>query len=163
MAVTFTSIATTTLSSASNTVNFNSIPQTYTDLRLVCTILGTGTFNSIARINSDTSTSYAMQVLFSSGSANSVNRNLTMTGWWLNYNYNPDTVNYLTATLDLNSYTNTQLNKTSLIQSFRYSVGQEASAGSWFNNVAVSSINLITSANQFAIGSIFTLYGILRA
>ena len=52
---TYTPIATTTLGSATNTLTFNSIPSTYTDLVIICNYSQNGDMLQ-GRFNSDTST-----------------------------------------------------------------------------------------------------------
>ena len=163
MATTFTSIATTTVASATAAVNFNSIPQTYTDLRVVFNILSNGSNYAYYRLNNDDSGSYGQQVLYSSPSGTITVRNLSLTTMYLNYNYSLNSTAYTTGSVDLNSYSENTFNKTALIQSFRAQVGMEASAGIRFNDAAITSINIACQPGLFEVGSTFTLYGILRA
>lgn len=164
MATTFESIASTVLTSDTPTINFNSIPQTYTDLRLVLSVKSSsGTNYVLVRLNNDSSGSYGQQVLYATTSGNSTARNLSLTNFYLNYNYSTDAVGYLNGSIDINSYSLTSLNKSALIQSFRIQAAQEASASIWYNNAAVTNINLTTTTSGFATGSTFTLYGMLRS
>ena len=71
MTATYDPIATTTLGSAASTITFSSIPNTFTDLRLVLfgvTLNATGTYNQI-RFNNDTGTNYSWTQLLGNGSA----------------------------------------------------------------------------------------------
>ena len=65
MAATYEPIATTTLGSAASSITFNSIPATYTDLRVVLVGTTTATANCWLTFNSDGATNYSDTFLYS--------------------------------------------------------------------------------------------------
>lgn len=165
MPATYDSIATTTLGSATNTITFSSIPNTYTDLKLVLAGLSTvNNTNVLMRLNSNTSSVYSATYLIGTGSAASSSRynNLTyfdmlQTGF--------HTTNTHMISFDFLSYAGST-NKTILQQSFEDNNGGGTQANYvmlYRNTSAISTISVYTAANNFAAGTMATIYGILRA
>lgn len=72
-AATYTPIATTTITSATTSVVFNSIPQTYTDLRVVVQGVAAGSNTSTyLRFNGDTTSSYSGVYLYQNGAGSAL-------------------------------------------------------------------------------------------
>ena len=69
MASTYTAIATQTASGSTTALTFSSIPQTYTDLVIVCLLTAGNTGDAYLRYNSDTGTNYSDTALRGNGSA----------------------------------------------------------------------------------------------
>lgn len=70
MPATYEPISTTTLSSATTSINFTSIPATYTDLRIVWVYqTTTGGSYPIINFNSDAASNYSYITLFGAGSS----------------------------------------------------------------------------------------------
>jgi hypothetical protein len=155
-------IATTTLSSATNTITFNSISGSYTDLRLVITATATSTSSSVnIRLNNDSGSNYSITRLYGNGSTASSDRftnrtqiDSTLVGFL-------DTTPVL-ITLDILSYTGST-NKTVLLTQSEDNngsgyVGRAVSL--WRNTAVVTRIDIICTQNMDA-GTTATLYGIL--
>lgn len=166
MPATYEKIATTTLGSATNTFDFTSIPATYTDLRLV--FVGTEStagFNyANIRFNSDTGSNYSMTYLQGFGTSASSGRNTNITRIRLNEYGLSNTIPSL-CTADIFSYAGSTY-KTVLIstaEDYNGSGGVEAKVALWRSTDAITSITILNTASNFAIGTTATLYGILKA
>lgn len=165
---TYEPIATTTLSSGSGTIDFTSIPGTYTDLKLVLSALSTATTTRVyCRVNSNTGSNYSLTLLTGSGAAASSFILSSQTFWNLTYSTangvsttNPDLLIF-----DFFSYAGST-NKTVLVSTANDNNGSgevQRNVCLWAQTTAITSINLYTSANQFATGTTATLYGIKAA
>lgn len=163
---TYTPIATQTLASATTTVTFSSIPQTYTDLVLVSNSKNAsgGDSGLTLKFNTDTSTSgtnYSSTFLYGDGSAASSNRHT-------NYPYiivNRSSPSYMSNGIaHIMNYANTTTNKTIISRgnSNNYVI---AYACLW--RATPQAITTITIGNEsnvnFTVDSTFTLYGIAAA
>jgi hypothetical protein len=171
MALTYDTIATTTLGSAAANINFSSIPQTYTDLVLVATIRTASNNQSIyMNFNGDNSNNYAFGYLGSEGSSV-----LTVYGTYPDqglqigrFALSSDSIpNAIEA--HMLSYRDTGKQKNVIVRHSINRGGTGTGRLEYFNGVylstaAITSINLrLPSGGNFAAGSIVALYGILRA
>lgn len=160
---TYQAISTTTLGSATGTVTFSSIPQTYTDLVLVRNVKYTSTNgeDTWVRFNSDTGSNYSRTVIAAYTSPPYSLNQINATRINIYTNSNTDFVPHI---YQIMNYTNTSTYKTVL---FRTSGQNEviAQVGLWRSTSAIDSITLTlnTAVNNFATGSTFTLYGIKAA
>jgi hypothetical protein len=165
MATTYEKIATTTLGAGAADILFSSIPATYTDLRLVFVVKGSGTVR--IQPNSDTSALYSNTVLDGSGSAASSYRNTGSSfGIDAAESVSPlsSTIPFL-FTVDLFSYAGNTF-KTMLINSYGDKNGSgyiSAMVGLYRSTSAISSLNISSTGNSYLTGSTATLYGILKA
>ena len=164
MPVTYTPIATTTLGTATNTVTFSSIANTYTDLILVFNGgVTTGSINLRIRYNGDTATNYSNRDLTGDGTSATSHATTNETSILCNY------FGYMTADQNTNilinimNYSNTTTYKTNLTRSNNSGNGTAATVGLWSSTAAINSVTVITSANNFSVGSTFSLYGIASA
>jgi len=170
MAATYTPIASITLGTASTTVTFSSIPQTYTDLIVVASVgNATTSSNMLIRFNSDTASNYSQTTLAGDGSgAVASNRYSGAT------NISPiereeisDIANtYSVSTININNYSNTTTYKSTLSRSSTpnsSSPGTDVQAGLWRSTAAITSITLLVNTGSFITNSTFNLYGILGA
>ena len=164
----FNSISTVTVGSGGTaTINFTSIPATYTHLQIRAIGRITNTDNKpIIQFNSDTTqTNYYQHAVFGNSSG--------VSAWAYNNNwisYWPQSTNdanvFGTFVIDLLDYTNTNKYKT-----VRSLGGFDASSGyAWYNSLLWSNTNAITSitlkpndSSNFAQYSSFALYGIKGA
>lgn len=162
MASTYEKIATTTLGSATNSVNFTSISGTYTDLVLV------GSFQTSANgtnpgIYFNGSTGSVSQTgLYGVGSASGSFR---LTGYSnIFFGGGGDVANVESnIIIHIQNYSNTTTNKTCLIRYNQTTDGTYAIVGMRNNTAAITAVNLTTQAGNYKAGSTFTLYGILAA
>lgn len=166
MPATYEPIATTTLSSAQTTITFNSIPATYTDLKIVMRAKGnTGGINVSLRFNNDATATYSYVTLngvggsgtsaIQSGSSQVL---LTAATTISTSNFGlliVDVLDYVTTTRFksiLHTYSNDN-NNTGAVSSI---------VGMWRSTAAIDRIDLGIN-NTMAIGTTATLYGIKTA
>lgn len=162
MPATYEPIATQTLASAAASITFSSIAASWTDLRLVFTVIGTGTNDTYLRFNSDTATNYSITTLTGNGSAASSGRSTTQTLINLDEAIAAQPSFF---SVDIFSYTGSTF-KTVLanLNSDRNGSGYVSNrVGLWRSTAAITSITLSPSASTFAIGTTATLYGIKAA
>jgi hypothetical protein len=173
---TYTPISTTTLGSAQSSVTLSSIPSTYTDLFLTCSLRATAaTFNATNYIeptfNGNTSALYSLTSFFRrtgtiTNASNSNANNLRGVAGIAT----PDLASgiFTHFTMNIMNYANTSINKTALCTS-RTGGNLSAmddvwtAAGLWRNTAAITSITFLPSAGNFETGCTFTLYGIAAA
>jgi hypothetical protein len=166
MPLTYTPIATQTLSSASATVTFSSIPATYTDLVLVYAPLGsTNTVTHSMRINADSATNYSLTGLRGDGASASSYRNSNQTSIVMYPNDYDNTTIPGVFTVNFQNYANATTFKTILWRAGLSAGGQGVSAqvALWRKTPEAITSIVLTSTGNFAIGSTFSLYGILAA
>jgi hypothetical protein len=172
MANTYEPIQSYTLTSIAASQSFSSIPATYTDLILQCSIIDTTNGTVLyTRLNGDTGTNYSTTILLgnSASGAGAGKRNSSDKIDSNGYNYGMGSSSTLAnlATFHFMNYANTSINKTALIRSQSTSDPGEtevfATAGLWRSNAAISSILVYPSSGSFASGSTFTLYGVKSA
>jgi len=153
---TYTPIATTTLSSSTNSVTFSSISGSYTDIVVIFN--GTADSGLSFTLNSDTGTNYSRIFLYGNGSAagSGINSNVGV-GYM---GYAGDYGNY---TINFQNYSNTTTYKTVLWRSSNAGTAAVAGVDLWRSTSAINSIKLQAVGSNIASGSTFTLYGILAA
>jgi hypothetical protein len=165
MPSTYTPISSQTLTSATSSVTFSSIPSTYTDLVLVCN-LKTATDASLAgRLNGDTGANYSRVSLAADGSAaQSTLGTSTTYGIWCTYGY-ADANNFnAVAIVNINNYLSTNAKKTVMVSNSNGNTGVSCMMSTLNNTSAINSVTLLNDGGaNFSIGCTFTLYGIKAA
>lgn len=172
MAKTYEPISTQTLGTATATVTFSSIPQTYTDL--ICVMEGRGSradFDDEVKIqfNSDTASNYSTTLLSGSGSAASSSRASSASFIIGRITSASATAsNRSNMIININNYSNATTYKTVLLRlneppSGGADYGVALHAGLWRNTAAVTTLTLTTTNGNFNSGCNFTLYGIKAA
>ena len=166
-------IYTQTLSSSASSITFNSIPQTFTDLKVVASIRdsgGLGDYVSYLTFNGDAiSGLYSCTRIYGGGASVASDR---FSG--INFIYGAhdsgagSTSNTFTnCEIDLPNYRSANFKSTNI----DYVVEQNAAstavyqvlvAGLWRNTNAVTSLSLTTSGTSYVANSTFTLYGITK-
>lgn len=169
MPTTYEPISTTTLSTATATVTFSSIPQTYTDLVLIVSGTMSASGNTVyARLNGDSGANYSQTYLGGTGSASFTGRSSNNTagcglgGYQLGY-----TTNIFNIVANFQYYSNTTSHKT-VLSNFADSTipggATETLINLWRNTSAITSIEVRpNTSHNFNSGSTFTLYGIKAA
>lgn len=159
---TYNSIATTTLSSAGNAITFTSIPNTYTDLRVVFSGTASTTTGPLVYFNNDSGSNFSRQFIYGNGTTAAAGR--TSSAQYINvgnwYSANP-----CFTTIDILSYTASTY-KSCLITTSSDQNGSGITyriAGLWQGTAAINRIDLYMAADQFNAGTTATLYGILKA
>jgi len=160
MPITYEPIATTTLGSGSATVNFNSIPSTYTDLKLIYTG-SAGNINFIIQLNSDSGSNYSYTLIQGDGTSATSSSSTSQTSGRGGY---ISTTQISFIEIDFFSYAGST-NKTFLASSSADMNGSgviRRLVNLWRSTSAITSINLSNTVS-FNTGSTFTLYGIKNA
>jgi hypothetical protein len=159
---TYEPIATQTLGTASSTVTFSSIPQTYTDLIFSCNYSVNGTYNLFIRVNGDTGNNYGTTGLDGYSTSARSYRNTSQP--WMNLGFSDVANQRQSAILHFMNYSNSTTNKTALSRQNSATAYVLLAVGLWQNTSAITSISFNTlAAEVFASGSTFTLYGIKAA
>lgn len=155
MTATYDCIATTTLSTTASTITLSSIPGTFTDLVLTCSILGNGSPSRIYLNTDNATTLYSYTELAGDGSTASSSR---QSGTFFPWTGNTNTTTPLVSIIHINNYASTNVNKTMLIRHSQASSHAAAVVGLWRSTAAVTAVNL--TGATFNSGTTVTLYGI---
>lgn len=158
--VTYTPITSQTLGTATATVNFTSIPQIYRDLVLVVNASPTtGTLGLRFRVNNDNTAKYFTEYMLGNGTSASGNGFSAATEMIdLNTGLS-GSYQQITNFLD---YSVVDKTKVILSRVDAPSTATSFSVHRWAETVtAISTINVYTSTNTFAVGSTFSLYGVI--
>ena len=161
---TYEPIATTTLGSAQSSITFSSIPATYTDLVLICSVKGDSALGLVrVRFNGDTGNNYSYTRIYGTGSAvasdrsnNTSSMELSDPGGGFNYQF-------IVAKGFINNYASTTTYKTMLGRGDEVANVTMATANLWRSTSAINSVTVFTTSNNFIAGSMVTLYGIAAA
>jgi len=162
---TYEAIATQTLGSTASTVTFSSIPSTYTDLVLVISAIATTSVGGdiVIQFNSDTGSNYSGTYVWGNGTSAGSNRASNATYSLIDYYAEMDT-SVANRIVSIQNYSNTTTFKTFLSRANNAGRGTDAIVGMWRSTAAITSLLLdVTSTNDFAAGSTFSLYGIKAA
>jgi hypothetical protein len=172
MPITYEPIATYTTGAGESTVTFNTIPQTYTDIIAVASS-GTSTTGQDFRVrvgngSIDTNANYS-SLRF--GSNRTTNTSAVAQGFYApNANYIGSAFivgfgeSIATSIFQFNYYANTIKEKSILFQTGDAEKEIVMGVGRWSNgNAAINTIQFYHAVSTYTAGSVFTLYGILRA
>jgi hypothetical protein len=163
MPATYEPIGTQTLGSTAASVTFSSIPSTYTDLVLIVDFAASaGGVNNGVTINGDTSTSnYAETDFGGSGSGSATSGRSQVLGY-IRAGYVDTTSERALSIVNFMNYSNSTTQKNVLIR-WNSNSYVFARVALWKNTNAITSITNTAIGSTFAVGSIFTLYGIKAA
>lgn len=165
---TYTPIATTTVSSAVQTVTFPSITGSYTDLVIVCANLKNPLADTpYIKFNSDGNANYSTTWINYYNTTADSSRVSNSTGGVVLGAYNVGMSSSVPSNVIINiqNYSNTTNYKSSLIRWNSYNEIY-AIVGEWRSTSAITDIDLISGLNgssRWSVGSSFTLYGIQAA
>jgi hypothetical protein len=160
MPATYEPIATTTLGTTQNQIDFNSISGSYTDLVLVMRGGVTSTADIWLRMNGDTGTNYSRTRLYGDGSTLASSQNSSASSIFVSVG--AVGANSVLITHIMN-YSNTTTYKTAITR-HNSSTYVSTSVGLWRSTSAITSLSLKAEASDtFTSGSTFTLYGIKAA
>lgn len=163
--ITYSTVATTTLGSATPSYTFTSVPTTYTDIILIGD-LAPGATNFDIRVgngSADSGTNYSSTRLFGNGtSATSDGQSNNSTG--LMGNVDNSTTNQSNLIMHLQNYSNTSTFKTAIIRWNRVESYVLSIVGLWRSTSAINTIQIrSTSGQNIPAGTVLTLYGISAA
>jgi hypothetical protein len=159
MSRTYEPIQTQTVGTATPSVTFSSIPQTYTDL--VCVVsakAASAAYDLYLQFNGDTGNNYSWTALSGTGSSAVSNRNSNGPAIQMDNYGSVRTTDFGVNISHIMNYSNSTTYKTVLARANAAASGVDINVGLWRNTAAVTSITLYI--NSFAVGSTFTLYGI---
>jgi hypothetical protein len=166
MPVTYEPIATQTVSSATGTVTFSSVPQTYTDLILVSSRQQTARQPMALRLNNDTTSLYSGTILLGDGAAPYSRRttsasSITIGGFW----NGTTSTDWATNITHIMNYTNTTTFTSTISRDSNvfFSGTVDTTAGLYRSTSAITTVSFLAISTTFAVGSTFTLYGIKAA
>jgi hypothetical protein len=158
---TYEAIATTTASGGESSIDFTSIPTTYTDLVILANISATTAYEFFMRFNSDSGTNYSVIGLEGNGTTPSSFRETNSPR--ANTGYSPST-NPTPIIINLQNYANTTTYKNYISRSSPAAGSVIAYAGIWSSTAAITSISFtLTTAKTFNAGTVISLYGIKAA
>ena len=168
MPSTYTLISSNVLTSSAASVTFSSIPSTYTDLVIRCSTRSDVSGAILVELNGDSSTIYSTTRLRGDGSTASSGRTSSAANLYFGLN-TPSTATANTFTsqeIYIPNYTVSQNRVSSNFQvaennSATTSVYIDLQAGLYTSTTAITQIKFLHgSANNYAAGSSFYLYGI---
>lgn len=155
---TYIALAEITLESASASVTFASIPNTYRDLILIGNFELTGSAGTRLRVNNNSSSIYYQRGIKGSSAGNEA-ENLVIAGNTLNPSSSPVTA-LSTYKMHFLDYSATNKSKTILMRNNIGGIVTEFSSALWNSSSAINEINIYQDTQQYAIGSTFTLFGV---
>ena len=166
MTLTYDSLATTTLGSATGSITFSSIPSSYTDLRVVWHISGitSGSSNPGIRFNGDTSGTHSTTLLRGNGtnivSSGYSSQNMVFLG---GTDAIPTTSVPMLILIDIFSYSGST--QKTCLSSGHFEREQTGGAmvktvGRWANTSAINSLTLLLDTGSQNVGTTASLYGI---
>ncbi len=154
---TYEPIASQTLGSAAASVTFSSIPQGYTDIRVVvATAVNTSTY---MRFNSDSGSNYSLTEMWG-GTQGAISERAT-NNTRIDLRNSSSTLGNNMITVDIMSYSNSTTFKT-LLTAIRDGLYDRVyrQVQLWRNTSAITSITFTPDSGTFPSGSTFSLYGI---
>jgi len=165
----YNSIATITVGTATPSVEFTAIPQTFTHLqiRAIGRNSASGGYDAYLQFNGVTSAVYSYHYLYSTGSGAITAGVDTTQGFVIGLRLTTPTEtanNFGTGVIDILDYKNTNKFKSvRTLSGFNNNGGgfNWQTSGNWRSTSAITSLKLIASVSgNFAVNSTFALYGI---
>jgi hypothetical protein len=168
MPVTYTPIATSTVSGSSTAVvTFSSIPSTYTDLIVVSNISSsTSLYSLYGQFNGDVAGNYSWTYAYGDGTTTASGRFANAGGFIASYYVTPTPSFDSNAITHIFNYSNTTTYKTVISRGNSNSgtyPGTEMSVSMWRNTAAINSVTIYQGAGNMIAGSTITIYGIKAA
>lgn len=162
MSKTYDPIASTTLASAQATVTFNSISGAFTDLLIIVDASASSTaFDAWIQFNGDTGSNYSFTSMNGTGSVAQSFRASSQTSMATDRQATFRAGNRTLQRINIMNYSNTTTNKTVIVRSDSPADATEALVGLWRSTSAITSLTIgNNAAANYAVGSIFTIYGI---
>lgn len=169
MAITYEPIATTTLNATQTTVTLSSIPNTYTDLVIVCSPLGSaGNYDFRFRFNSDSGSNYSWGAFMfnADNSSNPYGTQGTNASAIITQTNISTGTDAFPIIINVHNYANTSVYKSTISRVARGNYATSQVVGMWRSTAAINSVSFSLigggSADLVA-NSTFTVYGIKAA
>lgn len=162
-ASTYVALATTTLSSAVNSITISSIPTTYTDLVVVLNGTSsnpTGVSFQVGNGTVDTGSNYSYTELYGTGSATSGARAANQTSGSTGSFYTTQSLNVA----NFMNYSNTSTGKNIVTRGSNAGNQIDSLANWWRSTSAINIIKfMVNGGYTFSVGTTLTIYGIKAA
>jgi len=158
---TYVALDKVTVGTATPSITFTSIPQSYTDLVLVAAFAtdNASSINlNVGNGSIDTGSNFSWTYLLGNGSSASSSRGTSDTRIFSGATNSSN--GQSNATYSFQNYSNTTTNKTIINRFNDTTNGVYATVGLWRNTAAINQIRLLANGNNFAVGSTFSLYAI---
>jgi hypothetical protein len=151
-------------SGGASSITFSSIPQTFTDLKLVMSGRNNSVVGTYMTFNGSSS-GYSERLLYGTGSAaNSTNTSGSYINWSFLSNVSSDTANtFSNSEFYIPNYTGSNyksVSSDSVTENNATAANIYVNAALWSNTAAITSITLTCNTAQFVQYSTFYLYGI---
>lgn len=168
MANTYEPIATNTLTTATATVTFSSIPSTYTDLIVSISPMGTaGNYDLGIRYNSDSGSNYSWtSTSFNADNSGAAYSERASNATSITARTNIATTVPYPIIFEVLNYSNSTTYKTSLSKIARGDYAVARTVGMWRSTSAINEVSFILvggGSTTFKAGSVFTIYGVKNA
>jgi hypothetical protein len=164
---TFIKIATVTVGSGgASSIDFNSIPQTYTDLNILCSLRGSQNANNgFTNIGFNSSTSnFSTRFLQGDGSSLGTGNGVRGIGYLNNAFYTSNTFDSTSVYIpNYTGSTNKSFSNDSVVENNATFAWTFMAAGLWSNTAAITSIQITPNTGTFVQYSTATLYGISKS
>lgn len=160
MTNTYIPLATVTLAGTASSVTFSSIPATFRDLVVVFVGNGSTDLEGRIRLNSDTGSNYNHVRMSGSGSAATSANAASQTSGFISSVAKATTTGALQMNINIMDYSVTNKHTTIISRADQAANGTEAFANRFANTAAVTSVQILTSTGNWAIGTTAALYGI---
>ena len=167
MPSTYTPIATNTVTGSSvSDVTFTGIPNTYTDLIIVCSLKiavtsATNTFIKVGDGSIDTGSNYSWTRVLGNGTSASSSRASSVSDGVIIGDAN--LTDFTADILHLQNYSNTTTYKTILTRNNLASALTQAAVGMWRSTSAINQVRIFGNVRNLAVGSTITIYGVKSA
>ena len=162
---TYEKIDSRTLASATGTIDFTSIPQTYTDIFLITNHFYTATDQIQVRVGNgsiDTGSNYSSTSMQGTGTNPATSGRQTSSSFIYGiFGTSGNDGNSFLA--NFMNYSNTNTYKSILTRGNAMGDSTNEVIGLWRNTVAINTIRIYLPTTTFKVGSTFTLYGIKAA
>jgi hypothetical protein len=165
MPSTYTLIGSTLTPSATSSVTFSSIPQTYTDLIVVASLKPNGSSIGVSyQFNNDTGTNYSATAIYQSdggtaASSRDTTTNQISASWFGSATSNDNIV----TEIRVYNYTDTSNNKSTTSRSGTFTRGVVRIVGKYFGSTNAITTLKVVAGNNWAVGGSVALYGIKSA
>lgn len=167
--ITYTPIASYTVSTAQSSYTFSSISGSYTDLILIANVqLSASGQSFLYQYNGDTGTNYSLTILKGNGTSATSDKRSSISyqlaaGW--DAGLPSSGSSFATAIVNINGYSNSTTYKTSLARGANASGGDvTATVCLWRNTNAITSITCYSGGStNLAAGTTLALYGVTAA
>lgn len=162
---TYVALDKVTVGTATPAITFTNIPQGYTDLVLVLSGTKTGASGEgialrVGNGSLDTGSNYSDTILWGNGSSAGSDRTTSATRSRITYYASWISTAISVDTIHFQNYSNTTTYKTILSRANTANQGVDATVSLWRSTSAINTISVYPFADNFAVGTTASLYGI---